>query len=77
MSSLLNEVANKAYSLSPDERAMLAHDLIISLDEITKDNQLEMAWDTEIEKRVKEIKNGNAKGRPAEEILSEIKAKYS
>lgn len=77
MSSLLKEVANKAYNLSPDERAELAHDLIVNLDEITEDNQLEMAWDAEIERRVKEIKSGKAKGRPAEEILSEIRAKYS
>ena len=77
MSSLLQEVANKAYNLSPDERAELAHDLIVSLDEITEDNQLEMAWDAEIERRVKEIKSGKAKGRQAEEILSEIRAKYS
>lgn len=77
MSSLLQEVAKKAYNLSPDERAELAHDLIISLDDIAEDNQLEMAWDAEIERRVKEIKSGKAKGRPAEEILSEIRAKYS
>ena len=77
MSSLLQEVANKAYNLSPDERAKLAHDLIVSLDEIAEDNQPEMAWDSEIERRIKEIKSGKAKGRPAEEILSEIRAKYS
>lgn len=76
MSSLLQEVAKKAYNLSPDERAELAHDLIVSLDDIKEDNQLEMAWDAEIERRVKEIKSGKAKGRPAEEILSEIRAKY-
>ena len=77
MSSLLQEVANKAYTLSPDERAVLAHDLIISLDENMENSQHEMAWDTEIERRVNEIKNGTAKGRSAEEILSEIRAKYS
>jgi len=77
MSSLLNEVTSKAYTLSPDERALLAHNLIVSLDDVTEDNQYETAWNIEIEKRVRDIKNGKAKGRPAEEILSEIKAKYS
>ncbi|MES0489211.1 MAG: addiction module protein [Leptospirales bacterium] len=77
MSSLLHEVANKAYTLSSDERAKLAHDLIVSLDDIPEDSQTEIAWNVEIEKRVKEIKNGTAKGRPAEEILSEIRSKYS
>lgn len=67
MSSLLEEVASKAQNLSPAERAELAHDLISSLDE-TIDAEFEAAW---VERRVKEIKNGNAKGRPAEEILAE------
>ena len=76
MSSLLQEVASKAHNLSPSERAELAHELIVSLDDV-KDKELEMAWDTEIERRIEEIKSGRAKGRPAEEILAEIRAKYS
>ncbi len=72
MSSLLQEVATKAHNLSPDERAELAHDLIVSLDE-TSDTEFEAAWDTEIERRVKEIKSGKAKGRLAEEILAEMR----
>ena len=76
MSSLLQEVATKAHHLSIDERAELAHDLIVSLDEGVG-NEFESAWDAEIERRVREIKSGKAKGRPAEEILAEIRAKYS
>lgn len=76
MSSLLQEVASKAHNLSPSERAELAHELIVSLDDV-RDKELEMAWDTEIERRIEEIKSGRAKGRPAEEILAEIRAKYS
>ena len=37
MSSLLQEVASKAHNLSPSERAELAHELIVSLDDV-KDN---------------------------------------
>lgn len=76
MSSLLQEVASKAHNLSPGERSELAHDLIASLDE-TIDAEFEEAWDAEIERRVQEIRSGKAKGRPAEEILAEIRAKYS
>ncbi len=47
----------------------------------TKNNllakEVESAWDAEIERRVKEIESGKAKGRPAEDILAEIRAKYS
>lgn len=76
MSSLLQEVVSKAHNLPPNERAELAHDLIVSLDE-TIDAGYEAAWDAEIERRVIEIKSGKAKGRPAEEILAEIRARYS
>lgn len=76
MSSLLQEVASKAHRLSTDERAELAHKLIASLDDVT-DNEIEIAWDSEIERRMTEIKSGKAKGRQAEEILAEIRAKYS
>ena len=54
----------------------LAHELIVSLDNVI-DKEHEKAWDVEIERRVKEIKSGKAKGRPAEEMLAEIRAKYS
>lgn len=76
MSSKLKEIASKALSLSSGERAELAHDLIASLDD-EKETEYEKAWNTEIEKRVKEIKSGKAKGRPARDILAEIREKYS
>lgn len=40
-------------------------------------NWAEVTWNTEIEKRVNEIKSGKAKGRAAEDILAEIRAKFS
>lgn len=76
MAMPLQEVASKALSLSPPERAELAHELILSLDEVT-DKEVEKAWDAEIERRVAEIKSGKAKGRPAEDILAEIRARYA
>jgi putative addiction module component (TIGR02574 family) len=76
MSLLMKEVVSKAFNLSPDERAKLAHELILSLDNV-KDKEVERAWDVEIERRVKEIKSGKAKGRPVEDVLAEVRAKYS
>lgn len=75
MSALLDKMANEALSLPINDRAKLAHDLIVSLDEHI-DSDVNNAWEVEINRRVKEIKDGTAKGRPAEQILSEIKAKY-
>ncbi len=76
MSLLMQEVVDKSFNLSPEERAELIHKLILSLDNVI-DKGVERAWDAEIERRVKEIKSGKAKGRPAEYILAEIRAKYS
>jgi putative addiction module component (TIGR02574 family) len=62
MSASMQEVINKAFSLSPEERAKLAHELIIGIDDAI-DNEAETAWDSEIERRVLEIKSGKARGR--------------
>lgn len=75
MSELLNKMKNEALSLPVNDRAKLAHELIISLDECI-DSDVNNAWEAEISRRVQEIKDGTAKGRPAEEVLSEIRAKY-
>ena len=76
MTSLLQEVENKALALPAEERSKLAHKLVVSLDDAL-DKKVETDLDAEIERRVKEIKSGVAKGRPAEDILAEIRAQYS
>ena len=76
MCSLMRQVAQRALDLPPEERAELAHKLIISLDDAT-DKGVETAWDAEIERRVEEIKSGKAKGRPAQDVLAQIRAEYS
>ncbi len=75
MSELLNKMRNEAMSLPVDDRAKLARELIISLDDCI-DSNVDNAWEEEISRRVQEIKDGTAKGKPAEEVLSEIRAKY-
>ena len=62
--------------LSASERASLAHDLILSLDE-PSDLELSPMQETEIQRRVQMVQEGTAKGRPADEVFAEIKAKYS
>lgn len=61
--------------LSDNERAELAHLLISSLDD-TIDADAEAEWDKELTKRVREIDEGKALGRPAFEVLDEIGEKY-
>ena len=60
--------------LSKAERAELAHLLISSLDD-TIDADAEAEWDKELVRRVKEIEEGKAVGRPAFEVLDEIREK--
>ena len=70
-------IARDALSLPSEERAKLAHDLIVSLDTegIEAESDIEDAWDREIGRRVAEIREGRAHGRPAEQLLAEIRAK--
>ena len=75
MSDLLDKITNEALSIPINDRAKLAHELIMSLDEHI-DSDVNNAWEAEISRRVQEIKDGTAKGRPAEEVLSEIRARY-
>jgi len=75
MTVLTDKMTNDALSLPEKERAKLAHELIVSLDEHL-DSDAGNAWEREICRRVKEIKDRTAKGRPAEQVLSEIRAKY-
>ncbi len=76
MTAILKKMTNEALSLPPDDRAKLAHELIISLDKKKIDTNASDAWEKEINKRVTEIKAGTATGRPAEQVLAEIRAKY-
>jgi putative addiction module component (TIGR02574 family) len=77
MTAAFKEIKTKAISMLPlKERAQLAHELISSLEK-QHDSGIETSWNNEILRRVQEIKEGAAKGRPAENVLAEIRAKYS
>ncbi len=71
----VEKVAQDALALSERERAKLAHTLLKSLDGVA-DEDFDAAWDLEIEKRVTRIKEGTAKGRPAEEVFRDIRTRY-
>ena len=57
------------------KRAELAHLLIRSLDDGI-DVDAEAEWDKELVRRVKEIDEGKAVGRPAFKVVDEIREKY-
>lgn len=62
-------------SLSLSERASLAHDLILSLDE-PSDFDLGPEQEAEIARRVQTVRDGTGQGRPAADVFRDIKAKF-
>ena len=74
MTKTMQAVRDEALSLSLSERASLAHDLILSLDE-PSDFDLGTEQEAEISRRVGMVREGTAKGRPAGDVFADIKAK--
>ncbi|MBA4020400.1 MAG: addiction module component [Pirellula sp.] len=58
--------------LPTNERAELAQLLLQSLDD-SQDADAEAAWQEEIARRVSEIESGRAVGRPADEVMAELR----
>jgi putative addiction module component (TIGR02574 family) len=70
----IEQVTKNALELSENERANLAHTLLLSLDPI--EEGVAEAWDVEISRRLDEVLRGEAKGRPAEDVFRDIRARY-
>jgi putative addiction module component (TIGR02574 family) len=60
--------------LSQQERAELAHFLLQGLE--PEDDGVEAAWSAEVARRVDQIRSGNAVGRPAEEVFTELREQF-
>lgn len=67
----IDKVREEALGLSASERASLAHDLIISLEDAAA-YELSPAQEAEIRRRVHAVKGGTAKGRSAHEVFAAI-----
>ncbi|OHB65313.1 MAG: hypothetical protein A2Y76_03530 [Planctomycetes bacterium RBG_13_60_9] len=70
----VEQVRKEAMGLSASERASLAHDLIMSLEDPAA-CELSPEQEAEIRKRVRTVKRGKAAGRPAAEVFADIEAK--
>jgi len=73
--SSIQKVRKEVMALSVSERASLAHDLILSLDD-PMDFELSSEQEAEIQRRVQLVREGKSTGRPAAVVFTEIKAKY-
>jgi len=72
MSVAFKQVIENIKDLSPDERALVAHCLISSL-ESKQDEGVDEAWAELSEKRLIELKSGEVKGVSWEDIKNNVK----
>jgi putative addiction module component (TIGR02574 family) len=72
----VQELKEELKCLPARQRAELAHFLIESLDQ-DQDPAAEAAWERELERRITEIKSGQAHGIPADEVFAKIREKFS
>ena len=72
MSTLVEELSARAKTLSAEDRARLAEELLESLDK-EPESEVEAAWDREIERRVAEVESGSVKLVSAEDVHAEAR----
>ncbi|HXK56086.1 MAG: addiction module protein [Gammaproteobacteria bacterium] len=72
----LSVLREDALALSEAERAILAHDLVASLDG-PAEQDVSDAWDREIIRRINEIDSGNTTLFDASEVISDIRKRIS
>jgi putative addiction module component (TIGR02574 family) len=74
MSGVLKQIIESIKDLSPDERALVAHCLISSL-ESRQDEGVDAAWAELSEKRLMELKSGEVKGVSWRDIKNKVKGR--
>lgn len=72
MARPVKELEKELMELPAEERARLAHELIVSLDG-PADEGVEEAWLEEVTRRDKEVTEGTVKGIPVEEAMKRLR----
>jgi len=72
---MVQKLKSQIKKLPASQRAELAHFLIETLER--EDEGWESAWDKELDRRVKEIKSGRARGTPAAKVFARLRERYS
>ena len=75
MATPFENVIEKALSLTAAERLRLAAELLHSV-RTGESEEVEQAWEREIQRRIAEIDSGNAKGRSWDEIKQDFDSRY-
>jgi putative addiction module component (TIGR02574 family) len=70
-----DELLTDVLQLPPEERAEVAHKLLLSLDGDTDDVNAEAAWSQELERRAEDIRQGRVKTVSWEDVEARITAR--
>lgn len=71
MSMALEDVAREAIGLPRHQRLSLAR-LLIELDDPGSDADVEAVWESEIEARLRAVREGRVEGIPYDQVLARI-----
>lgn len=71
---LVKDVLDEALGLPPEERARIAHELIVSLEETTEPGA-EEAWLHEVERRLHAVDDGKARLESWQDVRARIAAR--
>lgn len=79
MAHILEKLENEALQLSPPERELLIHRLIVSLEGEPEDSPeaIAKAWDEEIARRVADMEAGRTQWIPADEVMAKLRGKIN
>lgn len=69
----IDELKREALRLDPSNRASLARDLLVSLDDLPSD-EVERLWLEEAERRRREIQTGKVVPIPMDEVFAQARA---
>ena len=72
MTTLVDELSARAKTLSVQDRARLAEELLASLDQ-EPDSEVDAAWDREIQRRVAEVESGTVTLVRSEDVHAEAR----
>ena len=68
----LKELTEQALRLPPDERVVLAESLLLTIDE-AHDQLVDEATIAELERRLRDLREGKVKAIPVEQALREVR----
>ena len=74
MSPEISDLLKRALALPVDERAALHNTLLDTLESTNESVSIEEAWDTEVARRIEDLKAGKAVGGAWEELHRELLA---